>query len=405
MEISPEEVERNNEINNRYINVNELIRTFNVDREINPQGVLEITTLIDNTLRANIEQVYWDARILREADEVDRELEDIKALGRYSVNPGKEIPQSLAQLARDSPGFYERLRTIFDTYTNRTIDALGSSVSGREALQVSRGLLEQNNPFTPRQIFDFNLDVDKFKNLLDNKVYKAQMERLASNISEAVKSSKVWGVIGFTTFLGVFVAILIAVQRKDIPAPSAPIIANYFLTGCYMVYGDGKNPTVVKLDGCSSWYSNSNENSLYCKCGNTKSISEIKCSGDDKNLPFCIGKPGDTSGATKCSVPNVENYDLDVCKGQIGKEGPFVYYTSHIADALAMLPHMVKIIEGSTTSTSTNDYNISNKSSTLGLVGKILLSVVIITIILILGLVIYNTFFQNRNTIKSITRR
>jgi hypothetical protein len=248
-------------------------------------------------------------------------------------------------------------------------------------------------------------DETKFKNLLDNKVYKAQMERLASNISEAVKSSKVWGVIGFTTFLGVFVAILIAVQRKDIPAPSAPIIANYFLTGCYMVYGDGKNPTVVKLDGCSSWYSNSNENSLYCKCGNTKSISEIKCSGDDKNLPFCIGKPGDTSGATKCSVPNVENYDLDVCKGQIGKEGPFVYYTSHIADALAMLPHMVQIIQGST-STTTNDYNTENKTkNTMGLVGKILLGVIIIVTLLILGIIIYNTFFQNRNMIKSMSRR
>lgn len=72
------------------------------------------------------------------------------------------------------------------------------------------------------------------------------------------------------------------------------------------------------------------------------------------------------------------------------KKGPYVYYTTHIEQALGMMPKIIKIITSPTSNTS----NTTN--STIGTVGKILLTIVIIIAVLMLGLTVYNTFFQNK---------
>jgi len=240
--------------------------------------------------------------------------------------------------------------------------------------------------------FDIKLSDDsannKIKDLFNNKLYKAKIKQITSKLKP---SSKVFGIIGIVVIIGILIPILISVQKGTLSPTAANIVYQQQMSGCYMIYGDGENPEVIKLDGCSQWYSSDIKNALSCRCSSAISLANINCSADDKGLPFCIGQPGDTSGGNKCTNPLLPNYKMDVCQGAIGQKGPYVYYTPHLEQALSMLPKIIQMVNIGNTDTETI---IPGKSTSL--ITKVLIGAVIIIAVLILGLSIYNTFFQNK---------
>ena len=237
--------------------------------------------------------------------------------------------------------------------------------------------------------------------VVQNTGYISKMKEYAGNFGSHIISN-----LPAYLILGVVIATMVfVVEGKVSPAAAAQAAAKQ-LSGCYMIYGDGTEYNYIKLDGCSDWYSENTNNLLKCRCNNSDNdISKPNdCTGDNSDSPYCINDDS-SSGKKKCINPKDKNTPpsaLLKCQGEVGEKGTFVRYTSNEDDAIGILTKLLSLVQA----TGGDTYSTENKTTnTMGLVGKILLGVIIIVTLLILGLIIYNTFFQNRNMIKSMSRR
>jgi len=227
---------------------------------------------------------------------------------------------------------------------------------------------------------------DKVTLVINNPEFRREINRYAaqSNFGKFIISN-----LPKILILSVLITLLVFVIKGQVSVAAAAASYAQTLSGCYMIYGDDKDLQFVKLDGCSDWYSKSIENSLKCSCN---SISEdVNCTGDDKDLPYCIGQSEDTSGGNKCINPNDKNdppKPLLKCQGEVGKVGTFVRYTSNLENGLSFISKIIDLMNETT--------NTANKTKNNNIMGIVLTGVVITITLLILGLTIYNVFFQNK---------
>ena len=348
----------------------------------------------EGTISAENEKILNDALKKQFQADMDFAEEEFKSENERDMT-GKEITD-----------LYNNFKDLYKVENGKVSDAVRNiSLNNPELAKLIDDMIRENaktalnspvfaNMETELANFDFDLTDDNFQNkikiLLDNRIYRQKINNIVNKLSKPLRSAKFWGFIGIGTVIGILIPILIAIKNGTLSPTGGAINYSKALSGCFMIYGDGQNPQIIKLDGCSDWYSSDPKNSLLCRCGSAKSLADVKCAKDDMGLPYCIGQSGDTSGGSKCVNPLLESYKMDVCQGIIGEKGPYVYYTTHIEQALGMMPKIIKIITSPTSNTS----NTTN--STIGTVGKILLTIVIIIAVLMFGLTIYNTFFQNK---------
>lgn len=123
--------------------------------------------------------------------------------------------------------------------------------------------------------------------VVTNPTFQAKMKKLEPSLG-----SKFISDIPKYLILGVVITILVFVLKGKVSPAAGTAAAAQQLSGCYMIYGDGKDYNYVKLDGCSDWYSESTDNLLKCRCNNADSdISKPSdCTGDNSDSPYCIGK-------------------------------------------------------------------------------------------------------------------
>ena len=230
--------------------------------------------------------------------------------------------------------------------------------------------------------------------------FQAQMRKVESSLSKKIGTYFISNLPLFM-ILGVAIATMVLIDEGKVSPAAAAQAAAQQLSGCYMIYGDGKVYDYVKLDGCSDWYSENTNNLLKCRCNDSDSdISKTNdCTGDNSDSPYCINDDS-ASGKKKCINPKDKNTPpsaLLKCQGEAGQSGTFVRYTSNFDDALGIISKLISLVQVTGGDTYDTENTTRNK---LGLVGKILLGVIIIVTVLILGIILYNTFFQNRNMIK-----
>jgi hypothetical protein len=102
------------------------------------------------------------------------------------------------------------------------------------------------------------------------------------------------------------------------------------ISGCYLITNNGGNITTIRLEGCSDWYSGS-ENQMFCRCPSnetTTTLTKPDCSKSElSNYPFCIDSSKNPD-ATQCLVKEsvLKDKTLYKCNGaSIDQEG-FVFY-------------------------------------------------------------------------------
>jgi hypothetical protein len=130
---------------------------------------------------------------------------------------------------------------------------------------------------------------------------------------------------------------------KPVPSPSpdvTPIItANTIIaitailankiSGCYLITNNGGSIITARLEGCSKWYSGS-ENQMFCSCPSnetTTTLTKPDCSKSDlSNYPFCIDSNNPPAKQCEVKDPVLKDKTLYKCNGtSIDQEG-FVFY-------------------------------------------------------------------------------
>jgi len=100
------------------------------------------------------------------------------------------------------------------------------------------------------------------------------------------------------------------------------------VSGCYIVTNNSGNISIIRLEGCSDWYNNDN-NQIYCGCTKTTNLSAPQlpdCTDSTLcNSPYCLNQGNcTTSGAGKCIT--ADNQKLYMCNGQSLDQDGFVFY-------------------------------------------------------------------------------
>lgn len=288
----------------------------NAFEKINKEGTIsaENEKILNDALKTQF-QAYMDFAEEQFKSENKRDMTDAETADLYNnfkdmykVEDGK-VSDAVRNISQNNP----ELAKLID-------DMIMQSVN--EALNY-RNTLFSNVDYRLRD-FDINLSDDNAQNkitsLLNNPKYRKIINNIKNKLSKTLTSAKFWGFIGIGTVIGILIPILIAIKNGTLSPTGGAINYSKALTGCFMIYGDGQNPQIIKLDGCSDWYSSDPKNSLLCRCGSTKSLADAKCAKDDMGLPYCIGQSGDTSGGSKCVNPLLESYKMDVCQGIIGEK-------------------------------------------------------------------------------------
>jgi hypothetical protein len=101
------------------------------------------------------------------------------------------------------------------------------------------------------------------------------------------------------------------------------------ISGCYMVRNNGVNIEAIRLEGCSNWYNNI-ENQFFCGCPETTEKKELPdCSKKELcNYPFCLKQNSNCNipDAEICTVSNSKE-KLYKCNGTSINDKDFVFYT------------------------------------------------------------------------------
>jgi hypothetical protein len=154
------------------------------------------------------------------------------------------------------------------------------------------------------------------------------------------------------------------------------LIISEKISGCYIFTNNNGILTSKRLEGCSEWYNNI-ENQLNCRCSTIteqKTISD--CNNiDDCNLPFCLGKNNCKEPDKKCKTD--DNQILYMCNGDNIDKKDFVFYAYQYFP-----PDMVTAV---ITELYYNEENTSNN------IKKIVFSIIFIIIIILIIYIIMNS--------------
>jgi hypothetical protein len=118
-------------------------------------------------------------------------------------------------------------------------------------------------------------------------------------------------------------SVISIVEANTIIAISA-LLANK-ISGCYLITNNGGNIITMRLEGCSDWYSGS-DNQMFCSCP-TGTIKQDCSNTDLSKYPFCIDSSNNPD-AKKCIVkdPVLKGTKLEKCNGTSIDQDGFVFY-------------------------------------------------------------------------------
>ena len=174
----------------------------------------------------------------------------------------------------------------------------------------------------------------------------------------------------FFVFAGIVTMIILL--SYGIGLPTAVQTTSESLSGCYMFVGSND---AVKLEGCSTWYGQSVDNQLLCKCGakaNSSTPPDCNTLTGECGAPYCIGrscKPA-TEGDTACSY---QKTPILQCSGTSSTDPNYIYY------AYRQYPPSSLVAGAITTSPVINNYS----STTTSNINKIIMYIFIVIVILI----------------------
>ena len=327
-----------------------------------------------------------------------------KKLGANSDETKKVINNSFQDINTISPTEANKKLSQepkVESLLNATVKDLASK--GKEGVEKTTGV--KPSIAVKTALIDNGTNLD---NVNDNNVgpavgtittdpdFQAQMRKVESSLSKKIGTYFISN-LPFIIVLGVVIAILVLIDEGKVSPAAAVTAASQSLSGCYMIYGDGKVYNYIKLTGCSDWYSQNTYNLSKCRCNSTDDVSKpMDCTVNDTDLPYCIGKI-DTSGGKKICVnpkdKNIPPSALLKCQGEIGQNGTFIRYTSNYEDIFSIVTKLISL----TQITKGNIYNPpKNLIENFGLIEKIAIAIGIIVILLILGLTIYNVFGKKK---------
>jgi hypothetical protein len=145
------------------------------------------------------------------------------------------------------------------------------------------------------------------------------------------------------------------------------------ISGCYMFTNNGGKITATRLDGCSNWYNNMN-NQFYCSCFKTTDTKKTlptpdDCKDEACNSPYCLNQIQSScqkSDTKKCNVDN----ELYMCNGNSINDEGFVFYAYQYFPPEAIMAVLTEIAEN------------ENKSNIVPIIiGSVIIIVVIFVII------------------------
>ena len=232
---------------------------------------------------------------------------------------------------------------------------------------------------------------------------KTYAKTLYSNIfgsSEIKKSYITWANAKKTTgavypfFVVSGIITMVILYAYGISLPVAVQTTSESLSGCYMFVGSND---AVKLEGCSTWYGQSVDNQLLCKCGakaNSSTPPDCNTLTGECGAPYCIGrscKPA-TQGNTACSY---QRTPILQCSGTSSTDPNYIYY------AYRQYPPSSLVAGAITTSPVINNYS----STTTSNINKIIMYIFIVIVILIVlffgGKFILNKMNRGKGKIKN----
>jgi hypothetical protein len=141
------------------------------------------------------------------------------------------------------------------------------------------------------------------------------------------------------------------------------------ISGCYMFTNNGGKLTATRLDGCSDWYNNM-DNQFYCSCFKTTDVKTLPTADDCKdeacNSPYCLNQ------SLTCQKPYAKkcNQQLYMCNGQSINDDGFVFYAYQYFPPEAIMAVLTEMTEE------------DNKSNIVPIIiGSVIIIVVILLII------------------------
>ena len=406
-ELKPEEI---NDLNERMDNINSVISEYENmkgmttrEQDVKYENLLIERSLINGKIMADQAAKFAKQEIksgtnasdLPTQDEYDKTVKR-SFFSNLFANKKPTPKESAAKLAEEP-----KVEGLFNRFMKRIVGegtkGVEKTTGVKSTIAVKKALVDNgsninnvNNDNVRPAIGTITSDAD----------FQVQMRKAESSLGKKIGTYFISNLPIFM-ILGVAIATMVLIDEGKVSPAAAAQAAAQQLSGCYMIYGDGKVYDYVKLDGCSDWYSENTNNLLKCRCNDSDSdISKPNdCTGDNSDSPYCINDDS-ASGKKKCINPKDKNTPpsaLLKCQGEAGQSGTFVRYTSNFDDALGIISKLISLVQVTGGDTYDTENTTRNK---LGLVGKILLGVIIIVTVLILGIILYNTFFQNRNMIK-----
>ena len=400
-ELKPEEI---NDLNERMDNINSVISEYENmkgmttrEQDVKYENLLIERSLINGKIMADQAAKFAKQEIksgtnasdLPTQDEYDKTVKR-SFFSNLFANKKPTPKESAAKLAEEP-----KVEGLFNRFMKRIVGegtkGVEKTTGVKSTIAVKKALVDNgsninnvNNDNVRPAIGTITSDAD----------FQVQMRKAESSLGKKIGTYFISNLPIFM-ILGVAIATMVLIDEGKVSPAAAAQAAAQQLSGCYMIYGDGKDYNYVKLDGCSDWYSESTDNLLKCRCNNADSDTSkpSDCTGDNSDSPYCIGKI-DTSGGKKiCINPNDKNAPSSAllkCQGEVGQNETFIRYTSHIEDGLGIITNMISMLDSKK---EKNKYNpAKNVTEKFGIIEKIAIIIGIIVILLILGITIYNVF-------------